>query len=51
MVMEPIRQRMLSLLKDRGYLDAILKKGADKARGLALQHLNEVQDMVGFLKV
>jgi len=50
-VMEPIRQRILSLQKDRTYLDTILKKGADKARGLALQHLNEVQEMVGFIKV
>ncbi len=50
MVMEPIRQRMLSLQKDRAFLDAILKKGADKARGLALQYLNEVQDIIGVIK-
>lgn len=50
-VMGPIRQRMLSLLKDRTYLDAILKKGTDKARSLASQHLSEVQEMVGFIKM
>ncbi|HUX79486.1 MAG TPA: tryptophan--tRNA ligase, partial [Alphaproteobacteria bacterium] len=50
-VMEPIRQRMLSLLDDQTYLDAILKKGSDKARELALQNLKEIQEMVGFIKV
>jgi tryptophanyl-tRNA synthetase len=51
MVMEPIRQRMLSLLEDRAYLDDILKKGATKARNLASQHLSEVQEMVGIIKM
>ncbi len=50
-VMEPIRERMITLLKDPEFLDAILKKGADKARALALQHLNEVQDIIGILKI
>lgn len=50
MVMEPIRERMIMLLKNPDFLDSILQKGAEKARCLAVQHLSEVQDIVGFLK-
>lgn len=48
-VMEPIRQEMIRLLQDSGTLDKILKKGADNARELAAQHLNEIKEIVGFL--
>ncbi len=49
-VFEPIHERTLALLEEPDFLGAVLKKGADKARDLALQHLNEVREIVGFLK-
>lgn len=50
-VMNPIRERMLSLLKNPEDLDKILKKGSEKARELALQNLNEIQEIVGLVRV
>lgn len=49
-VMEPIHQRMIALLESPDYIDILLKKGSEKARHLASQNLNEIQDIVGFLK-
>jgi tryptophanyl-tRNA synthetase len=51
MIMEPIRQRMTVLLKDPVFLDSVLKRGTEKARDIALQHLSEIQDIVGFLRM
>ncbi len=50
-VMDPIRLRMVELLKDPQYIDAILKRGIEKAKGLALKHIGEVHDIVGFLRL
>jgi len=50
-VMDPIRLKMVEYLKDPHYLDSILKKGVEKAKTLALQHLKEVHDIVGFLRL
>ncbi|MBS0272328.1 MAG: tryptophan--tRNA ligase [Proteobacteria bacterium] len=50
MVIEPIRQRMISFLKDPEILENILKKGSEKARDLASQNLSEIQNIIGFLK-
>jgi len=50
-VMDPIRLRMIDLLKDPSALDAILKKGADQANELAIKNMNEIKDIVGFLRV
>lgn len=49
--MEPIRERMIALLKDPTSLDAFLKKGSDKASSLASLHIKEIQDIVGFLNI
>lgn len=48
--MDPIRHEMLTLLKDPGILDEILKKGAEAANDLASQHLREIKEIVGFLR-
>ena len=45
----PIGERMKDLLKDPSTLDAILRKGADKARELAAQNMSEIKEIVGFL--
>lgn len=49
-ILDPIRQNMISYLKDPKTLDAILEKGSDKARSLASCHLNEIKDIIGLLK-
>lgn len=47
-VMNPIRQEMLRYLQDPATLDKILKKGAETAQDLAIQHLKEIKEIVGF---
>lgn len=46
---KPIREKTDALLKDRTYLDEILKKGADKAASRAERTLAKVYDRVGFI--
>lgn len=46
----PIRKKMLDLLGDTSYIDKILGEGAEKANALAGKHLDEVKDLVGFLR-
>ncbi len=48
--LDPIRKKMLDLLKDPVYLDDILKKGSFKANELATQNMKEIKDIIGFLK-
>jgi tryptophanyl-tRNA synthetase len=45
----PFRQRTLDLLDDRAELDAVLQRGADRARDVASRTLADVYDRVGFL--
>ncbi|WP_267380966.1 MULTISPECIES: tryptophan--tRNA ligase [unclassified Sphingomonas] len=45
----PIRDEMVRLLDDRGAIEAILDKGAAKARALATPTLRAVQDAMGLL--
>ncbi len=49
--MTPIRLKMADLLKDTTSLDAILRKGSERANALALKNMDEIKDIVGFLKV
>lgn len=49
--MGPIRNNMLSLLKDPETLDKILAKGSESAQKIASQNLKEIKEIVGFLKV
>lgn len=45
----PFRARTLELLDDRAELDAVLKRGAGRAREVAARTLADVYDRVGFL--
>lgn len=45
----PIREEMARLECDPEHVDAILKEGADKAREIAEENLNEVKRLVGIL--
>ena len=49
-IMDPIRQKMLSLLTDPATLDGILNKGGEAAEDLASQNLREIKDILGFLR-
>ena len=45
----PIREKTNELMSDAFHLDAILEKGAEKAKETANQTLREVQDALGFI--
>ena len=45
----PLRARYDELMSDRGELEAILARGAERARGIAAPLLADVYDKVGFL--
>lgn len=47
---EPIRNRMNDLLNDKGEIDNILRDGALRARTITQPILDEVYDIVGFLR-
>ncbi len=49
-VMGPIGTEMKRLMSDPGYVDGILKRGAERAHDIADRHLREVFDIVGFLR-
>jgi tryptophanyl-tRNA synthetase len=46
----PITQKMRELLASPDYIDGMLKDGAEKAREIAAGTMDEVKDLVGFLK-
>jgi tryptophanyl-tRNA synthetase len=46
----PIREKTAEILKDRAYLDQILKEGRELARARAQNILNEVYKRVGFVR-
>ena len=48
-VIEPIRQEKNKLLADKGYLDGVLKNGAERAERLAYRTLGKVYKKVGLL--
>jgi tryptophanyl-tRNA synthetase len=45
----PFRNRTLELLEDRAEIDAVLERGAERARAVATRTLADVYDRVGFL--
>jgi tryptophanyl-tRNA synthetase len=49
-VMGPIATEMRRLMADPGYVDGVLRRGAERANVIAGKHLNEVQDIFGFLR-
>lgn len=46
----PINERFVELRQDRAALDAILRKGAEKARALAVPTLNATYDALGLVR-
>jgi tryptophanyl-tRNA synthetase len=48
-VLGKIGGEMRRLVADPGYIDRILRQGAERARAIADPHLREIQDIVGFL--
>ncbi len=48
--LSPITTEMRRLLADPGYVDGVLKDGAQRARAIAEPILKEAQDIVGFLR-
>lgn len=46
----PVTAEMNRLVKDPAYVEKVLADGAEKARGLAEVNLQEVHDIVGFLR-
>jgi tryptophanyl-tRNA synthetase len=49
-VMGPIGTEMKRLMADPGYVDGILRRGAERANAMAGPHLHEIFDIVGFLR-
>jgi len=49
-VMGPIGTEMKRLMADPGYVDGILKRGAERANAIAQPNLKQVFDIVGFLR-
>ncbi|MDQ3663571.1 MAG: tryptophan--tRNA ligase, partial [Actinomycetota bacterium] len=47
--MAPFRTRTLELLDDRGELDKVLSRGADRARQVSAATLETVYDRIGFV--
>ena len=45
----PIGKEIINLLKDKTYLEKVLKEGTEKARDLAVHNLKEVRNLVGFI--
>lgn len=48
--LSPIREEMLRLMTEPGYLDQLLNKGREKAVNIAFHTLCEVHEKMGFLK-
>lgn len=49
-VLGPIDKEMARLMQDPGTVDAVLKDGSERAAALAEPILNQVKDIVGFLR-
>jgi tryptophanyl-tRNA synthetase len=49
-VLAPITGEMRRLMDDTTHIDAILKNGSERARARAEVTMNEVRDIIGFLR-
>jgi tryptophanyl-tRNA synthetase len=49
-VLGPIGAEMRRLTADAGYVDGILRRGAERAGAIASQHMAEVKDIMGLLR-
>lgn len=45
--LSPVRDNVLKIQKDVGYVDSVLRTGADKARDIAETNLMEIKTMIG----
>jgi tryptophanyl-tRNA synthetase len=50
-VLGKINGEMRRLMADAGYIDGVLKRGAERAQAIARPHLDEVFDIMGLLRV
>ena len=48
--LRPVRESYQELIKDKNYLDSIIKKGSKKANERAVKTLAEIYDIIGFIK-
>ncbi len=49
-ILGPIGTEMQRLMADPGYVDGVLRDGAERAAAMAEPILREVQEIVGFLR-
>lgn len=49
--LSPITQKMRELMVEPAYIDAVLKDGAQRAGEIASKTMDEVKDLVGFLRI
>jgi tryptophanyl-tRNA synthetase len=49
-VLSPITAEMNRMMADPGSIDAVLRRGAERAGDMAATHLRQVYDIVGFLR-
>ena len=45
---KPIREETVRLLKNRDHLDAVLKRGSDRAESIAIETMDQVKKVIGF---
>ena len=49
-VLAPVAGEMQRLVGDRGEMDRILRDGAERARAIAVPHMQELRNIVGFVR-
>ena len=49
-VLSPIATEMKRLVADRGEMDLILRRNADRARAIAVPVMDDVRKIVGFVR-
>ena len=49
-VLAPVAGEMQRLVGDRGEMDRILRDGAERARAIAVPHMQEIRNIVGFVR-
>ncbi len=49
-VLSPINQRMRELMADPAYIDGVLGDGSERAGAIASKVMDDVKDIVGFLR-
>jgi tryptophanyl-tRNA synthetase len=49
-VLSPVANEMKRLVGDRGEMDRILRDGAERARAIAVPHMEEIRNIVGFVR-